>query len=202
MHRVVHVGANRAVPLQQFLDMTGHGAVQRIRGHRPCLLVGGTTRGQHPGQLGTVPGRQRTGIEQPVSQPVEKRGICAVGQLELPLAPLHLVAAFGAGRDPVVAELGDRRPVVAIEHLDGPGRADARHRGQRTVAHDGEHHVPQRVRHGLALQGHPDFGAGVGARRQFEVPPGIRSAGPPTQCDLVSGQVTARCVEVDSVQRL
>ncbi|OBI55389.1 hypothetical protein A5706_01605 [Mycobacterium sp. E796] len=57
----------------------------------------------------------------------------------------------GELRDVVVAELGQRRPVRAVEDLGLAFGADPGDGYERALPDDGQHHVPQLARHGVGL---------------------------------------------------
>ena len=220
MHRVVDVGAHRAIPHHQLVDLLRHRAVHGIDGLGLRFRRGGVAGRtfQYPRQLRAVPGGRRAGVEQPVGQPVQQIGrpVGAVGQFQLPFAPPLLntvvvrlaIDLRGPCRDLVVAELGQCSAVGSVQHLHGAGGGDPRDRGERLVADDGQHDVPQLVRNivgvggSVAVERSPHLGARVGAGGQLEVPAGVRPAGAAAQRHMVSGQIMVGSVEVDGVELL
>jgi hypothetical protein len=105
--------------------------------------------------------------------------------------------------DVVVAELREHRVVDTVQQTNLPGGADPRHRAHRAVPHDGQHHIQQFGGHrgGVgAIQRRPHFGAGIGARRQFQVPTRVEAAGATAQRDAIQREIAGRRVEVHRVQ--
>ena len=100
------VGAHGAIPHQQLVNLLGHRAVYRVSGR--LRAVGLRRRAEHPRQLGAVTGGCRTGVEQPIAQPVNS-SVSAVpfvaDELQFPLAPL----LFGGAR---IGAIGARPPTT------------------------------------------------------------------------------------------
>lgn len=102
MHGILGVGAHRAIPHQQFLDVLGDRTMDRVRRRRRTVHVAGR-RAQRPRQLRAMAGRGGAGIEQPITQPVQQLPIGGpipapvLDELDLPLPPLLL---GGSGVEP------------------------------------------------------------------------------------------------------
>ena len=199
MNRVVGVGAHRAIPDQQLLDLLGQHPMQaigRVRGHR--------RRAEHPGQFGAVAGRPGAGVEQPVAQPVQQLEIPAV-QFQFPFPPvlfgLVVLGAFGRRGDLVVAELGQHLTPIVAQHHHAAGGMDSCNGCQRPIPYDRRHHVEQFVRN-LRAQGCAHLCAGLRPGRKFQVPAGVGTAGAPAQRDPPGRQVVPGCIEVHSRKSL
>ena len=154
-------------------------------------------------------GRFRAGVQQSAAYPIHQLGVRAIAdEFEFPLPPTLLGrAAIGtpARGDLVVAELGDDAVVGAVQQLYLPGGADSRHRTHRAITHDGQHHIQQfgwNLIRRSAAQGYPHLGAGVGARRQLQMPARVEATGAAAQRDSIGCQITRSGVEVHSLQCL